>query len=236
MILVAQEGSMALLETATHISIADASERGVEALVGEVEHGQEFVVVRDDSPVAVFVSIERFEEWQQLQDDLIDITLVASRVMTGSEERFSLDEVLEKFGYTREELTDTPGSTPAEPQQESSGSTGGGFRRIDPKSHPLLGKWRIVEMEMWDSAYIDLVEPGYIAFGPRGQGDFAFGAVTASLDLWYAPRSIDFTWRGSDEGDEVFGDGSAELDDDGYLVGEVRFHDGDESGFKARRW
>jgi hypothetical protein len=25
--------------------------------------------------------------------------------------------------------------------------------------HPLLGKWRIIEMELWDSDFLDLVEP-----------------------------------------------------------------------------
>jgi transposase-like protein len=32
------------------------------------------------------------------------------------------------------------------------------------------------------------------------------------------------------------GDGDAELDEDGPLVGEIRFHGGDESAFKAHRW
>jgi hypothetical protein len=30
--------------------------------------------------------------------------------------------------------------------------------------------------------------------------------------------------------------GDAELDEDGLLTGEIRFHDGDDSAFKARRW
>ncbi len=226
---------MALADTATRITISEADELGVSALVREVEEGREQIIVRDGKPVAVVISAERFERLQQLQDDLTDITLAASQVLTTSGERYSLDEVLQKFGFSREELAAAPESPPAGPRSETPANAAGGFRSVDPKSHPLIGKWRIVEMDMWDRAYIDLVEPGYIAFGPRGQGDFAFGVVTASLDLWYAPSSIDFTWRGSDEGDEVFGDGSAELDDDGVLVGEIRFHDGDESGFRAHR-
>lgn len=99
---------MAFLETATRISIVEAQGLGVDALVGEVETGQEFVVVRDDKPVAVVVSGERFEEWQQLQDDLIDITLVAARMLTDDGRRYSLDEVLEYFGYTREQLEAMP--------------------------------------------------------------------------------------------------------------------------------
>ena len=99
---------MALLETATHISVADADARGVNALVGEVENGQEFVVVRDGEPVAVVVSGERLERWQALQDDLIDITLVAARMMTTNGPSLSLDEVLEHFGFTREGLEAMP--------------------------------------------------------------------------------------------------------------------------------
>jgi hypothetical protein len=48
--------------------------------------------------------------------------------------------------------------------------------------------------------------------------------------------SIDFTWHGSDEGDEVWGEGWAELDENGCLDGEISFHSGDETTFKARRW
>ena len=36
--------------------------------------------------------------------------------------------------------------------------------------------------------------------------------------------------------DEVSGDGSAELDDDGSLEIEIRFHLGDEAILKSRKW
>ena len=36
--------------------------------------------------------------------------------------------------------------------------------------------------------------------------------------------------------DEVCGDGDAELDESELLTGEIRFHGGDQSTFKARRW
>jgi hypothetical protein len=41
---------------------------------------------------------------------------------------------------------------------------------------------------------------------------------------------------GSDEMDDACGDGGAQLEDDGTLKGELRFHRGDESAFTARRW
>jgi hypothetical protein len=39
-----------------------------------------------------------------------------------------------------------------------------------------------------------------------------------------------------DEMDEASGDGWAELQADGSLTGEICFHNGDESTFKARPW
>jgi len=104
------------------------------------------------------------------------------------------------------------------------------------RDHPLLGRWRIVEMALWDSDFLDLVEPAYIRFDAQGRGEFVFGAVQGSLHCRYGPGSVRFTWQGSDEMDPASGAGDAELDEDGLLTGEIRFHDGDDSTFKARRW
>ena len=103
-------------------------------------------------------------------------------------------------------------------------------------THPLVGKWRIVEMELWDREFIDLVGPGIIAFDDDGSGEFAFGAVTGVLDCGHAKASIHFTWEGNDEMDDASGEGWAELHDDGSLRGEISFHHGDESSFTATRW
>src|SRR3954451_23092703 len=48
------------------------------------------------------------------------------------------------------------------------------------RDHPLLGKWRIIEMALWDSDFLDLVEPAYIRFDAQGRGEFVFGAVQGS--------------------------------------------------------
>ncbi len=100
----------------------------------------------------------------------------------------------------------------------------------------LVGKWRIVEADLWDTDYLDLVEPAHITFHDDGSGEFAFGAVNGGLDCAYGQRTIFFTWAGFDEMDEVNGAGSAELDDDDTLSLEICFHLGDEAEFKARRW
>lgn len=104
------------------------------------------------------------------------------------------------------------------------------------KAHPLLGKWRITSMELWDAAFIDLLGPGYIRFDADGGGAFAFGAVQGEIDGHPCGESIHFTLEGSDEMDQTCGDGDAQLEADGTITGEIRFHRGDESAFTAHRW
>ena len=87
---------------------------------------------------------------------------------------------------------------------------------MTPKpSRRLKGKWRIVETELWGADHLDLVAPAYIVFDGKGRGEFAFGALTATLEAAFTPSGADFDWHGFDEGDEVSGDGWAELQDDG---------------------
>jgi hypothetical protein len=65
-----------------------------------------------------------------------------------------------------------------------------------------------------------------------GRGEIAFGALR--LDIEYSRVSSGFTWEGFDEMDEVSGDGSAELLDDGSIEIEFAFHNGDEADLKAK--
>jgi hypothetical protein len=75
----------------------------------------------------------------------------------------------------------------------------------------VLGRWRIVEIEGWDADYVDMLGPGHFQFDRDGV-------------------------RGHDEMTEVAGDGDADLEPDGTLTGEIRFHHGDEMPFTAKRW
>ena len=100
----------------------------------------------------------------------------------------------------------------------------------------LQGKWRIVEAELSDRAYLDLVEPAFIIIDDQGNGEMAYGVLTAALDCAYTPSSVDFSWNGADEGDQVCGDGWVELQDDGSLIGEISYRNGDETTFKAVPW
>jgi hypothetical protein len=103
------------------------------------------------------------------------------------------------------------------------------------RDHPLIGKWRIVDADLWDRDYLDLVEPASINIRADGHGEIAFGAMQASLDLEFSPSTVFFTWAGFDEMDEVSSAGSAELLDDGSIEIEFAYHLGDEAVLKARR-
>jgi hypothetical protein len=64
--------------------------------------------------------------------------------------------------------------------------------------------------------------------------------LTGELDYRDADRDgrpgVEFSWQGSDEGDEVSGRGWGALNADGTLEGHVYFHLGDDSGFRAERF
>ena len=57
-------------------------------------------------------------------------------------------------------------------------------------SSPLIGKWRIIEMALWDRDYLDMIEPAYIQFQRNGLGEFKFGCVVGGLDCTLYTRQI----------------------------------------------
>ena len=99
---------MAQVERTDTISITAANALGISALARDAAAGHERVLVRDNKPVAAVVSIERLEQLQQLEEDLIDLTLATARLLTDSGERISLDDALAQFGYTRDQLRALP--------------------------------------------------------------------------------------------------------------------------------
>ena len=92
-----------------------------------------------------------------------------------------------------------------------------------PAGCQIFGRWRIIESDLWDTNYLDLTEPAHFTFGEKGQSEFAFGCVNATMDIEYSRTLIFFRFMGFDEGTEVSGSGSAELDDDGNLGIELSF-------------
>jgi hypothetical protein len=110
----------------------------------------------------------------------------------------------------------------------------GGSSVKAPADCRLIGRWRIVEADLWDRDYLDLCGPATLTVTAQG-GEIAFGAMEAGLDVEYARDSIGFRWAGCDEGDEVRGEGTAELLDDGTIEIEFSYDNGDEAVLKAKR-
>ncbi|MFI9814449.1 hypothetical protein [Saccharothrix variisporea] len=92
-------------------------------------------------------------------------------------------------------------------------------------------------MSEWDRDAIDLVEPGFIEFTEDGAGELGFIVVRGELDCRPAERDgragVEFTWAGSDEGDEVSGRGWAFLVGDAEIEGHLSFHFGNDTSFRA---
>lgn len=99
----------------------------------------------------------------------------------------------------------------------------------------VIGRWRIVEADIWERDYLDLVQPAMMTIGADGHGEIAFGAMQAGLDLAYGHSDVAFTWMGFDEMDEISGSGSAELLEDGTLVIEFDRNQGDDAILRAER-
>lgn len=100
--------------------------------------------------------------------------------------------------------------------------------KISKKS--LKGRWEITEMDHWD------VEAGwFIEFNHKDGGSFHFLCVDAKIDcrLNKGLNRTEFTFHGNDEMDETFGRGWVKVDG-ADLLGYLYFHQGDESGFKAK--
>lgn len=89
---------------ATSVSVTDASKRGLSRLVADAEAGAGIVVERRGVPAAVLLGAERMRSILQREDDLRSAALVLSRAATDSGNRSSLTEVIEQFGFDRDEL------------------------------------------------------------------------------------------------------------------------------------
>ena len=103
----------------------------------------------------------------------------------------------------------------------------------------IAGTFRIVHMDAWDEDCLDLEGPPFIRFERGGEGELRFCAVEAGLDFRNTKRdgapAVEFSFQGSEEGEDVFGRGWAVLESPGHIKGMLFFHLGDESGFAAER-
>lgn len=103
----------------------------------------------------------------------------------------------------------------------------------------FAGRWRIVEMDVWDNGVLDEVEEAHITFGPGSDGEIACIAISGDLDVRYGSRdgsaSAEFSWQGSDDGEDACGRGWLMIGTAGRLVGHFFIHNGDDSAFVCER-
>src|SRR5829696_3731853 len=64
----------------------------------------------------------------------------------------------------------------------------GGTRTMKASDNPVVGRWRIVEADLWDRDYLDLCGPASLVVQANGHGETPFGAMQASLDVDWPRR------------------------------------------------
>jgi hypothetical protein len=164
-------------------------------------------------------------------DELLGFVAAEANHEINRGRRKRLDETFAELNDTLKDM----GSRGTSSSREVPGRAKGA-ERDTPR---LTGRWRILEMDLWDREALDLVAPAFMEFRPDRTGSFGFIAVTGWMDCRCAGNGrsgIEFSWEGTDEGDQVSGRGWAALQDDGSLHGRIYFHLGDESGFRAERY
>jgi antitoxin (DNA-binding transcriptional repressor) of toxin-antitoxin stability system len=95
---------MATIDTDDLISVSEASKLGLSRLLNDAERGHDRVVLKNNRPVAAVVNMDRLTELERLEEDLADVSLFTARLLLATNERFSLDDVLARFGVSREQL------------------------------------------------------------------------------------------------------------------------------------
>src|ERR1700722_18722505 len=80
-------------------------------------------------------------------------------------------------------------------QSGSAAEASGSLGLKAPANCRLIGRWRIVESDLWDRAHLDLSGPATLTITAQG-GAIACGALEAGLEVEYARDSIGFHWAG----------------------------------------
>ena len=103
----------------------------------------------------------------------------------------------------------------------------------------FAGRWRIVEMDVWDNDFLDLVEEAHLTLTGEANGEIAFGALKGFLDPRYGSRDgaacAEFSWEASTATDRPAGRGWGAFGTPGRLVGHCYIHDVVDSAFICER-
>jgi hypothetical protein len=102
----------------------------------------------------------------------------------------------------------------------------------------FMGEWQIISMSEWDQDYVAISGPPTMKVSSSGYGTIRFGAFEGVLDAMTDELRPDdvmqFSFHGTDEGDEVCGRGFV-IETGGTLRGRICFHRGLSSEFEATR-
>ena len=86
------------------LTVTAASSMGVPGLIRRAESGGDIVVERHGEAVAAVIGMDRINHIREIEADLRTAALVLTCVATDNGNRTSLDEVIARFGLTRDEL------------------------------------------------------------------------------------------------------------------------------------
>ncbi|MBZ9673185.1 hypothetical protein [Mesorhizobium sp. ES1-3] len=98
----------------------------------------------------------------------------------------------------------------------------------------MVGRWRIVEADLWDRDHPDLVDPATITVEAGNHGEIAFRPASWRRSQLWPQYGILHMGR-LRQMDEVTGEALAELLDDGSIEITFAYHNGDEAILKAKR-
>ncbi|MCP4303428.1 MAG: hypothetical protein GY788_00805, partial [bacterium] len=94
--------------------------------------------------------------------------------------------------------------------------------KVPASARVFAGRWRIVEMDVWDNDVLDLVEKAHLTFSGDADGEMVFVALKGFLDVRYGARDgsacAEFSWEGYDDNDPACGRGWVMIGTAGRLV------------------
>ena len=107
--------------------------------------------------------------------------------------------------------------------------------KVPAFARAFAGRWRIVEMDVWDDEFLELVEQAHLTFKGAADGEIAFGALKGFLDVRYGARAgaacAEFSWEGHDDDHPASGRGWVIIGTAGRLVGHFFIHNAEDAGF-----
>ena len=101
--------------------------------------------------------------------------------------------------------------------------------------NPFIGWWYITEMDAWDDDFFNMDGEAFIQIDEDGGRRFGFGAVQSEIDGKEAEERFEFSFQVFDECDLVSGWSWFTLKGSDTVDCEIRFFQGEESGFVAER-